>query len=221
MLARLGLVLVGVLAGLACLVALEFALFLVGAGEGAPAYDPFAGFSASVPLFERAERADGTPIYRVSPARLVNSANAGRSPEREFLAKKPDNGFRAFVVGGSSAAGFPYTPTYAFSTWLKRRLAARFSDLEIEIVNAAVAGYSSRRVLIAVRELVAYEPDLVIVYSGHNEWAERRYYSSLIDMHPWLFKMRERLLTSRIFNVGSHLLGSAPEKPEEEPSGEE
>lgn len=213
MLVRLGLVIVGLLAGLACLIGLELLLALVGAGEGAPAYDPFAGFSARVPLFEPATRDDGTPIYRVSSARLVNSPHARRPPEREFLAEKPAKGFRAFVVGGSSAAGFPYSPEYAFSSWLERRLAVRFPDLEIEIVNAAMAGYSSRRVLIVVRELAAYEPDLLIVYSGHNEWAERRFYSSLIDMHPWLFRARERLFTTRLFNVGSHLLQREAEAP--------
>lgn len=215
MLARLGLVLGGVLAGLVCLLVMEGVLWLVGAGGGPPAYDPFSGFSAAVPLFEGTERADGTPIYRVSPARLVNSPDADRGPEREFLARKPAHGFRAFVVGGSSAAGFPYPPAYGFSSWLERRLAARFPDMQIEIVNAAVAGYSSRRVLIVVRELAAYEPDLVIVYSGHNEWAERRYYSSLIDMHPWLFALRERLMTSRVFNLLSHLVVRSARPPEE------
>lgn len=215
MLARLALVIAGVVGGLACLLALELALRLVGAGEEAPAYDPFAGFSASVPLFERAERPDGTPIHRVSPARLVEAADSAPTAEREFLAEKPERGFRAFVVGGSSAAGFPYPPAYAFSAWLERRLSARFPDMEIEIVNAAMAGYSSRRALIVVRELASYDMDLLIVYSGHNEWAERRYYSWLIDMHPWLFTLRERLLTSRLFNVGSHLLQRGPERSEE------
>ena len=51
--ARLGLVLLGMLAGVAVLAALELALRLAGAGEGPPGYDPFVGFSAAVPLFTR------------------------------------------------------------------------------------------------------------------------------------------------------------------------
>ena len=105
MLVRVGLVFFGVIGGLACLVAMELVLYLAGVGEGTPAYDPFSGFSASVPLLEPAERADGTRIHRVSHARLVNSPNVGGSPEREFLGEKPSNGFRAFVVGGSSRRG--------------------------------------------------------------------------------------------------------------------
>ena len=68
MLARLGLVLSGVVAGVACLVALEFALYLVGVGGGAPAFDPFSGFSASVPLFERRDGSvENTPSRTTNP----------------------------------------------------------------------------------------------------------------------------------------------------------
>jgi tetratricopeptide (TPR) repeat protein len=212
--ARLGLVAGGLAAGLACLGALELGLCAVGVGGGPPAYDPMVGFSAAVPLFEGAER-DGVPVFRVSPARLIDSPGAEPAPEREFLAEKPANGFRVFVVGESSAAGFPYPPAYAFGAWLGRRLAAALPDLAVEVVNAAIAGYSSRRALVAVREITRYEPDLFILYSGHNEWAERRYYSRLIDMHPWLFRLRERLFATRLFSVASHWLRRDSESPEQ------
>jgi lysophospholipase L1-like esterase len=205
--ARLVLVVGGLLAGVVCLASLELALYLVGAGEDPPAYDPMAGFSASVPLFERGERADGTAVFQVSRARRRVGAPTTSEPEREFLAEKPANGFRVFVVGGSSAAGVPYPPAYAFGSWLEQRLQAAFPELVVEVVNAALSGYSSRRALIVVREIATHRPDLLVVYSGHNEWAERRYYSRLIDMHPWLFRLRERIFSTRIFALGSRAVG--------------
>ena len=216
MLARLGLVLFGGLSGVALLAALELGLWAVGAGEGPPAYDPFHGFSAAVPLFERGRRADGVEIYAVSRARLADTASsAGAQPEREFLAEKPPGGFRVFVIGESSAAGFPYTPAHAFAAWLERRLEAQLPDLPIEVVNAAVAGYSSRRALLVAREVAAHQPDLLIVYSGHNEWAERRYYSRLIDMDPRLFWLRERMIATRLFSVLSYAPVLRPESHQE------
>jgi len=194
---------------------MELLLRMVGAGEGPPAYDPMVGFSAAVPLFERAERADGTPVFRVSPARLMGEAGAEPMPEREFLAEKPSNGFRVFVVGESSAAGYPYPPAYAFGAWLERRLQASLPDLSVEVVNAAIAGYSSRRALVALREVARFQPDVVIVYSGHNEWAERRYYSRLIEMNPWLFRLRERLFSTRLFTLASHWLSGRRESSRE------
>jgi hypothetical protein len=73
------------------------------------------GFSAAVPLFERAERADGTPVLRVSPIRLIGESGSQAMPEREFRSEKPANGFRAFVIGETTAAGYPYPPAYAFA----------------------------------------------------------------------------------------------------------
>jgi lysophospholipase L1-like esterase len=86
-------------------------------------------------------------------------------------------------------------------------LQAGFPELAVEVVNATLSGYSSRRALIVVREIAGYQPDLLVVYSGHNEWAERRYYSRLIEMHPWLFRLRERLISTRIFALGSRAIG--------------
>lgn len=213
--ARLGLVAGGLAAGIACLGAIELLLRIIGAGAGPPAYDPMVGFSAAIPLFERAQRADGTPVLRVSPIRLIGESGNEPMPEREFRAEKPANGFRVFVIGESTAAGYPYPPAYAFGAWLERRIRASLPELPVEVVNAAVSGYSSRRALIALREIARHQPDLVIVYSGHNEWAERRYYSRLIEMDPRLFRLRERLVSTRLFTLMSHLLSRRRETAQE------
>lgn len=216
---RFGFGLYALAAGVALLAALELGLWALDLGEGPPAYDPMHGFSAAVPLFVREQRPDGTEIYAVSRARLADSASRAaqgeRQPEREFLAAKPAGGFRIFVVGESSAAGFPYPTAYAFPAWLEHRLAASLPGLPLEVVNAAVAGYSSRRALLVAREIARYQPDLLIVYSGHNEWAERRYYSRLLEMEPRLFRLCERLFATRLFAVVSHVPLWRPESREQ------
>jgi lysophospholipase L1-like esterase len=212
-LGRLALVLFGALGGVALLALLELGLWATGRGEGPPAYDPFQGFSAAIPLFERGRLDTGAEIYAVSRARLGESK--GREFAREFRALKPPGGFRVFVVGESSAAGFPYPTDYAFGAFLARRLRAALPDVPSEVVNAAVAGYSSRRALLVAREVALHQPDLLIVYSGHNEWAEQRYYSRLIEMDPRLFRLRERLIATRLFTVLSHSPLLRPESHDE------
>lgn len=190
----------GTAAGLAILVAIELALRLLGVGASRPPHDPFAGFSRVVPLFEPVVRPDGTKVFALSAARQRSArGRATVEPEREFRAAKPADTFRIFVVGESSAAGVPYGTGYAFSTWLERRLAAELPDVPVEVVNAAVSGYGSRRVLGAVREILTYAPDLVIVYSGHNEFAERRFYAHLLDLDPRLFRLWELVVGSRLY----------------------
>jgi tetratricopeptide (TPR) repeat protein len=53
------------------------------------------------------------------------------------------------------------------------------------------------------------------MYSGHNEWAERRYYSRLIEMDPRLFSLRERLFDTRLFVLLSRLALPPQASPEE------
>jgi hypothetical protein len=47
----------------------------------------------------------------------------------------------------------------------------------------------------------------VIVYNGHNECAEQRYYAHLLDMDPRLFRLRERLVNMRLWGFLISLFG--------------
>ena len=194
---KLALVGLGLAVGIAAVVALELLLRATGIG-GERRYDPFAGFSRTVPMFEPATRNDGTPVFRTAKARRV------RFPQ-EFLAEKPANGFRVFVVGESSAAGVPYDVGHAFSGFLQMRLAAELPSLLVEVVNAAVPGYGSRRMLPVVEDIARHEPDLLIFYAGHNEFAEPRYYAHLVGMDPRLFRAWEALASTRLYALAARL----------------
>ncbi len=196
--ARLGLVVLGIGLGLTVLVVAEGVLRL--AGVPAARRDPFAGFGATRPVFARAQRPDGTPVWRTDPAR-------GLPHVEEFLAEKPPGAFRVFVVGESSAAGVPYPASQAFSAWLGRRLASALPGRAVEVINAAVPGYASRRVLGVVRELATYQPDLLVVYCGHNEFAESRQYAHLLAMDPRLFRLRALAATTRLYGALERALG--------------
>jgi len=194
---KLGLVGLGLAFGIAAVVLLEILLRLTGIGSDRR-YDPFAGFSRTVPMFERATRDDGTPVFRTAAARRV------RYPQ-EFLAAKPANAFRVFVVGESSAAGVPYDAAHAFAAFLQLRLQAELPSLFVEVVNAAVSGYASRRMLPVVEDIARHEPDLLILYAGHNEFAEPRYYAHLVGMDPRLFRAWEVLASTRLYALAARL----------------
>ena len=49
-----------------------------------------------------------------------------------------------------------------------------------EVINAGLLSYGSYRVAMVMEELITYEPDLFIVYTGHNEFLERRTYKEII-----------------------------------------
>lgn len=87
-----------------------------------------------------------------------------------ILKKKPKNGYRIFVLGGSSAAGYPFNHNAAFSRMLRTRLEDSFPDRHIEVFNLAMPAINSYSILDFADELVEYQPDAFLIYAGHNEF---------------------------------------------------
>jgi len=171
--------------------AAELGLWAVGVQPLRVTRDPFRGFSERVPVFELDEAAGS---WR-TPARAVeHSFNYG-----QFAAHKPVAGYRIFVLGGSSAQGFPWGGETAFTRLLGAALQAAWPDRAIESVNAAAMSYGSHRLRILAHEIARHEPDLVIVYGGHNEFVERRFYDGLLAREPRLEALRDLLYGSRLY----------------------
>ena len=91
---------------------------------------------------------------------------------QEFAARKAEGVRRVFVVGGSAAYAWPYGEEYGFTGYLRRAL-EKVSPGGFEIINAAGMSYGSHRVLDVLGDVVLHDPDLVVVYSGNNEYVER------------------------------------------------
>jgi tetratricopeptide (TPR) repeat protein len=93
------------------------------------------------------------------------------SPSNDvFLKNKPKNGFRVFVIGCSTAAGFPYTSGVMFPRILQTRLQESYPDKHIEVVNAAMTAINSYSFQDRINEILDAKPDAVLIYGGHNEF---------------------------------------------------
>ena len=150
---------------------LELGLAMFGLGEPSAHLDPYAGFSN---------------VYRQVFVPHGNSENYGTSPAvlgwfepQLFPVPKPRIEFRVFVVGGSTVQGRPYGVLTSFSTWLELLLQAMDPTKRYRVVNVGGISYASYRLLPIVDELLNYEPDLLVIYSGHNEFLEDRTYETL------------------------------------------
>jgi tetratricopeptide (TPR) repeat protein len=91
-------------------------------------------------------------------------------PNDLFLKIKPKNGYRIFVLGGSTAAGYPYGNNIMFSRILRYRLADVFPEKHIEVVNTAMTAVNSYTLLDFIDEILSYQADAVLIYAGHNEF---------------------------------------------------
>jgi len=87
-----------------------------------------------------------------------------------MLHDKPANGFRVFVLGGSSAFGYPYGRNAAFSKFLEDMLQDFFPQRQVEVVNLAMCAVGSYSVRDIGLEVLNYQPDAILIYAGHNEF---------------------------------------------------
>ena len=83
---------------------------------------------------------------------------------------KKANSFRVFVLGGSSAEGFPFNPMGSFSRYIRRRLELVYPNTKIEVVNISMTAVNSYTVLDLLPGVLNQKPDLILIYAGHNEY---------------------------------------------------
>ncbi|MGB6066270.1 MAG: tetratricopeptide repeat protein [Desulfomonilaceae bacterium] len=168
--------------------ALEGALRVVGWPSRDPGKDPFVGFSALQPLF-----VVKNGIASTAPAKLrfFNEAS--------FPVKKGPNTTRVFCFGGSTTYGHPFDGRTAFPRWLQDLLAASCPEKHFEVINAGGVSYASYRLVPLVREALQYNPDLIIISDAHNEFLERRTYSTLFSQGRSLITVRSLLERLHIY----------------------
>ena len=104
--------------------------------------------------------------------RTVASSEDALSQNRPLLMEhpKPDNVFRIFVLGGSTAHGFPYKSQHSFPSVAGNMVNSQLENQRVEIVNLGRSAMSSYYVREVSRHIWQWDPDLVLVYSGHNEY---------------------------------------------------
>lgn len=96
--------------------------------------------------------------------------NATIGNEEPFLKQKNKNTKRFFVLGESTTIGYPYLHNGSFHRWLQYRLMHTYSNTNFEIINLSLTAVNSFTVRDMAEELKEYEPDAVLIYTGHNEY---------------------------------------------------
>ena len=186
--------LAGLVVATAILLVMEGSLRLAGIGDPAQRGDPFTGFSGQVRLFERVVDGDGGEWFRTA------ESLAGFNRQR-FPATKPPGTTRIFCLGGSTTYGRPFEHGTSFCGWLEQMLKRAAPSRNWEVANAGGISYASYRIAVLMEELLAYEPDLFILYSGHNEYLEKRTYR-------WIADLPRGVVDLAAWSARSHLFGA-------------
>lgn len=87
-----------------------------------------------------------------------------------FRKEKLPNTIRIFVLGESSAAGWPYHPNAAFSRYVRSGLETLYPDKTIEVINFGISAINTFTIRDILPDLLEQKPDCILIYTGHNEY---------------------------------------------------
>lgn len=101
---------------------------------------------------------------------FFNSKDVPQSNNDAFDTNKRGDAFRVFVLGGSSAQGFPFSPNGTFSRYIRDRLELLYPESNIEVINVAITATNSYTIRDLLPGVLEQQPDLILIYAGHNEY---------------------------------------------------
>lgn len=106
---------------------------------------------------------------------------------QHFKKEKNRNTFRFFVIGEQINSNIPHNPNSRFSHILNYKLQHIFKDKNIELVNIAFDSSSSFELSKVCRQVQNYEPDLVMICPGKDEfYGKNAYPNNILTGNPEL-----------------------------------
>ncbi|MEE1964392.1 hypothetical protein V1387_17005 [Allomuricauda taeanensis] len=165
------------------------------------------GYGEGYQLFNRVIGENGVEYLVVNPnlSKKYFKGTDFRADSQSdlFLRQKTDSTFRVFVQGASTVVGYPFYRGASFPRLLKHRLSRTFPEKNVEVVNTAITAVNSYTLWDVTDKIIDQDPDLVIIYAGHNE-----YYGALgvgssasVGSHPTLVRSYLKLKNLRFFQL--------------------
>ncbi len=142
---------------------------------------------------------------------------ARQTEEGRVRFRKSPQILRVICLGESSMAGFPYNKNATMPGILRTYLQMLLPEREVEVLNLGIAATNSYTVRDLMAEVVALQPDVILIYVGHNEFygalgAGSNFHlgnsRSLINLHLRLLRWHTfRLLQDAIRKVSRAVRG--------------
>jgi len=201
--------LTAVLLGLSIFPLFEATCRIAGWGAETTTVDAWQQFAGTRPLFQRTP--DGSN-YRIAANRREFFA------DDSFPVHKSADTRRIFVFGGSTVQGRPFSLSTSFTTFLQLGLTHAVPDTQWEVVNCGGISYASYRLLPIMQECLAYDPDLFVVCTGHNEYLECITYAKTVKTTSAVNHGRRWLESLHSFRLLRQTLHNDTERPEPQPA---
>lgn len=187
--------------------ATELVLKVAGVQPLSLTEDAYVGYSAAQTLFVDSTGADGSAFKVTNPVKLSHF-----NPQA-FPAKKAPGTYRIFTLGGSTTYGHPFHDPTSYTGWLRAFLGKTHPGRRYEVINCGGISYASYREAQLMAELIRYEPDLFVIYTGQNEFLEERTYRGVAAIPGWARTASGILERTRAYSSLKRLLRRSSTSP--------
>lgn len=152
--------------------------------------DPFLSFG-TVPDFFVRRNIEGVPHYQVAHRDVYSERLT------KFTATKEPNTIRIICLGASASAGWPHEGDEIYSVYLQDALQRAYPQKRIEVLNLSAHAYAAYRVRLIFEEALEFDPDVMVVWSGNNEFLEKRVYRTNVGWAEPLLALANQSLLYR------------------------
>ncbi len=128
-----------------------------------------------------------------------------------FRKEKTQNTFRIICLGESSMFGTPYDMNANIPGLVRKQLRRIYPGKEIEVVNLGASAINTNVIRDLAPELLAYQPDLILVYTGHNEfYGPDGVGASFLERHSsWMTRLKYAAREFRLMQLLQEWLGGS------------
>jgi lysophospholipase L1-like esterase len=166
------------------------------------------GFGGYAPMFRKLGPVPGGNLILAAQGGaeswfFANPGRAGTSEQYTFVDPKPANTVRVLLIGESAMQGYPEPRHLCASAFLQLMLQDAWPQRQVEVINLGTTAIASFPALGILNEALQYQPDLVMIYLGHNEFFGTYGVASVgnAGARPWLLQATRWLHSSAIVQV--------------------
>ena len=141
------------------------------------------------------------PQYR----RTIKINSAGFRDDNELTIEKPDNTVRIFTLGDSCTFGWGVESEDSFAKVLEKKLNDSSSDINYQVLNAGIVGYSSHQGMPLLKhKILKYSPDIITVAYGWNShfifpYSDKEWIKPVSPLHAGAINIARQFMIYRGF----------------------
>lgn len=159
------------------------------------------GFGGHAPVLREVASQDGVTYVSVDQtgiARFFDVGPGGSIRHGLLTMPKTPNTVRIFALGASAIYGYPQERHLSAMAFLEAMLGDVWPDRNVEIINLGATGVASFPVMCIADEALKYDPDLLIVWTGNNEFYGTYGVASSNGVHNSTSLMRLKYATASV-----------------------